>query len=341
MPHTLDRDTALRLAERMLVMRRFEERVIGLWERKVFTSLYHLYIGQEAGGAGVLEALGPDDYLLSNHRNHGHVVGRGADLGRAFAEILGRATGLTGGRGGSVHLCDPSRGFLPTVAILGGNISLALGAAFTVKRRKQNKVVAVFFGDGSLEEGVVYEVLNIAAQRKLPILFVLENNNAGSLSIHEGGFSAANTSLKNFLSIPEIFGIKGRQFADGNDVAAIVAGTREAVAQCHAGQGPAFLEIASVRWAGSNRIWPALVTGALDLRMAWGEASTAGEHAAWFEQQDPLLRFARDMLAGKTLTKEDLLRLDADVSRRMEAAEKFAVDSPWPAPGSAFEHVFA
>jgi pyruvate dehydrogenase E1 component alpha subunit len=341
MSDPLDRDTTLRLAERMLVMRRFEERVIGLWERKAFTSLYHLYIGQEAGGAGVLEALGPDDYLLSNHRNHGHVVGRGADPGRAFAEILGRASGLSGGRAGSVHLCDPGRGFLPTVAILGGNISLALGAAFAVKRRKERRVVTVFFGDGSLEEGVTYEVMNIAAMQRLPILFVLENNNAGSLSIHQGGFSASSTALQDFLRIPDLFGIAGQRFADGNDVAAIVAATRDAVARCHAGDGPAFFEIMSVRWTGSNRIWPQLLTGPLDLAMAWGETPTAGEHAAWFEQHDPVLRFARDTLVAGTMAPDDWLRLDRDVSARMAAAEQFALDSPWPDASSAFERVFA
>ncbi len=338
---TLDHDTALRLAERMLAIRRFEERVIGLWERKVFAALYHLYIGQEAGGAAVIEALGEGDYLLSNHRNHGHVIGRGADPGKAYAEILGRATGLSGGRGGSVHLCDPSRGFLPTSAILGGNISLALGAAFALKRRKQSNVATVFFGDGSLEEGVVYEVMNIAAMQKLPVLFVLENNNAGSLSMHDGGFSAANTALQKFVRIPEIFGVQARQFADGNDVAAILEGTRQAVADCHAGHGPVFLEIMSVRWAGSNRIWPQLVTGPLDIRMAFGDVPTAGKHALWFERNDPVLRFARDTLAAKLLSKTEWLQIDQEAARRMEAAEKFAVDSPYPAPASAFDHVFA
>ncbi len=337
----LDRDTALRIAERMLAIRRFEERVIGLWERKVFTSLYHLYIGQEAGGAAVIEALGEGDFLASNHRNHGHVIGRGADPGAAFAEILGRATGLSGGRGGSVHLCDPSRGFLPTTAILGGNISLALGAAFALKRRKRRNVVAVFFGDGSLEEGVVYEVMNIAAMQKLPVLFILENNNPGSLSMHDGGFSASNTALQAFQRIPEIFGVKARQFADGNDVAAILDGVRAAVANCHAGHGPAFFEIMSVRWTGSNRIWPQLLTGPLDLRMAFGEAPTAGDHADWFERHDPVLRFARDMVAAKTLIPKELRALDDKVCQQMEAAERFAVDSPFPTAASAFDHVFA
>jgi pyruvate dehydrogenase E1 component alpha subunit len=341
MSNVLDRETSLRIVERMLAIRRFEERVIGLWERKEFAALYHLYIGQEACAASILEVLGSDNVLLSNHRNHGHVIASGADPGRAFAEILGRATGLSGGRGGSVHLCDPSRGFLPTSAILGGNISLALGAAFAIKRRRQNKVVAVFFGDASQEEGVTYEVMNIAALQKLPILFVLENNNAGSLAMHQGGFSAANTSLQTFQRIPEIFDIRSVAFADGNDVAALVAATREAVERCHAGEGPTFFEVMTMRWAGSNRIWPALVTGPLDLSMAFGDRPTAGEHAAWYERQDPVLRFARDALTSQVLSRADLVRLDDEVSRRMEAAERFAVGSPWPTLQSAFDHVFA
>jgi pyruvate dehydrogenase E1 component alpha subunit len=124
-------------------------------------------------------------------------------------------------------------------------------------------------------------------------------------------------------------------------VAALVDATREAVDRCQAGNGPVFFEVMSVRWSGSNRIWPALVTGPLDLRMAWGEAPTSGEHAAWFERHDPVLRFARDALAARTLSQADLLQIDAQVCERMEAAERFAIDSPWPDPRSAFDHVFA
>ena len=278
MAYALDHDTALRLVERMLVMRRFEESVHALAERKLVVGLYHLYIGQEAAGASVLEALGPGDFVLSNHRNHGHVVGRGADLGRSLAEILGRATGLTGGRGGSVHLCDPSHGFLQTSAILGGNLGLALGAGYALKRRGNKNVATVFFGDASLEEGVGHEVMNLAALQKLPILFVLENNNLGALSMHQGGFSAANTAIKEFIQIPQLYGIKTRQFRDGNDVPAIVAAAREAVADCHAGNGPVFLEIMSVKWPGGNRIWPQMLTGLTDIEMAWGDHPITGEH---------------------------------------------------------------
>src|ERR1700739_4610980 len=125
-----DAGTTLRIAERMLAMRRFEEKLIDLTQQKVLTAQIHVYIGQEAVGAGVIEALRPEDRTLSNHRNHGHVIARGADPGRAFAEIFGRSTGLNGGKGGSFHLCDAAHGFLQTSAVLGGCISLSVGAAY-------------------------------------------------------------------------------------------------------------------------------------------------------------------------------------------------------------------
>lgn len=341
MAFDLDRDTTLRLAERMLMMRRFEETVFDLAQKKLVVGLYHLYIGQEAGGAGVLEALGPDDRLLSNHRSHGHVIGRGADPGRALAEILGRAGGLTGGRGGSVHLCDPAHGFLQTSAILGGNLGLALGAGYGLKRAGRGQVVTVFFGDAAIEEGVAHEVMNLAALQKLPILFVLENNNLGALSLHQGGFSAANTAVKDFQEIPALYGIAAQQFRDGNDIAAILAGARKAVAACRAGRGPVFLEVMSVKWPGGNRIWPEMVTGLTDLAKAWGDHPIEGAHAEWIARHDPVLRLARDAVAAGVASKAELLRLDETVCRRMAEAARFAADSPLPDPATAAAHLFA
>jgi pyruvate dehydrogenase E1 component alpha subunit len=341
MPVSLKRDEALSVAKRMLTMRRFEEKVYELAQHNLLLSIYHLYIGQEAAGTAILEALGPDDKIVSNHRNHGHIVGRGADLGRSMAELLGRATGLVGGRGGSFHLCDPALGFLETSAVLGGNISLATGAGYGLRRRKQKSVVAVFFGDGSLEEGVAYEALNVAAMLKLPVLYILENNNLGALGLHQGGLAAANTSVRRFTQIPELYGITTRQFTDGNDVAGILAATREAIAQCHAGEGPVFIEIATRRWPGGNSIMPQLVTGVTDLAMAWGDRPITGEHASWIEQHDPLIRLARDLVGAGIVTKAEFHALDRDICGRVDAAAKFAVDSPFPEPRSAFDHVFA
>lgn len=337
----LDKSGAQRLAKRMLVMRRFEEKTLELFQRKLIPGMYHLYIGQEAGGSAILDALGSEDKLLTNHRGHGHVVGRGSDLGRSFSEMLGKANGLTGGRGGSVHIGDPSRGFLITSAILGGNISLALGAGYAIKRSGQKIVAAVFFGDASLEEGVTFEVMNIAAMRKLPIVFALENNNLGAIALHEGGYSASNSVLKQFTRIPELFGVKTVQLLAGDDLAVKLARAREAVDWCRAGNGPVFCELQSVHWPGSNQVFAQMLTGLLDLGMAWGESEPAGEHAGWVRDHDPVLRMAREFIAAGLLSRDELRALDRKVCEDVERAAQFAIASPHPDPHSAYRHVFA
>ena len=180
MNESLQDTVAWRLIERMLLIRRFEEAVLRLTAAKEFAGHYHLYIGQEATGAAAIETLGERDHLVTTHRNHGHVIARGADPGRAFAEILGRATGLNGGRGGTIHLCDPALGFLSTSGIVVGCISLASGGGYACKRRGDGSVTVAFSGDSALEEGVSFEAMNIASLWKLPVVFLCENNSPGS-----------------------------------------------------------------------------------------------------------------------------------------------------------------
>ena len=340
-PVPLDKPIARRMAERMLVMRRFEETTLDLYQRKLIPGMYHLYIGQEAGGSAVLDALNSEDSLLTNHRGHGHVVGRGSDLGRSFSELLGKANGLTGGRGGSVHMCDPERGFLMTSAILGSNISLALGAGYAIKRSGAKKIVVVFFGDASLEEGITFEVMNIAAMRKLPVLFALENNNLGAIALHEGGYSASNSVLKRFTRIPELFGVKTMQLLAGDTLAVKLARAREAVETCRSGEGPAFCELQSVHWPGSNMVFAQMLTGVLDLRMAWGEREPQGEHASWVREHDPVLGMAREFIAAGFMDKDELLALDDRICTDVAHAAQFAIDSALPDPASAYQHVFA
>ena len=152
MTMTLDRRTGLSIFERMLMIRHFEEAVIRLYKEGRFVSHYHIYIGQEATGAGVLEALGDKDLICTTHRNHGHIIGRGSDPNLAMAEILGRATGFNGGRSGTLHISDFSRGFLSTSAVVGGCAGLATGAAYGLKVKRESHVSVGFFGDGSLED---------------------------------------------------------------------------------------------------------------------------------------------------------------------------------------------
>src|SRR5262247_1169025 len=180
MSRPLPDDLAWTLLDRMLLIRRFEEAVLRLSNEKQFIGHYHLYIGQEATGVAVMSLLDARDRVATTHRNHGHVLARGADPGRAMAEILGRTTGLNGGRGGTLHLSEPDLGFLSTSGIVGGCVGLATGGAYAQKRRGKGGVSVAFFGDGSLEEGISFECMSIAVLWKLPVVFLCENNGAGA-----------------------------------------------------------------------------------------------------------------------------------------------------------------
>jgi TPP-dependent pyruvate/acetoin dehydrogenase alpha subunit len=340
MPQLLPDDHNWRLIETMLTIRRFEEAVLRMSAEGQFRGHYHLYIGQEATGAAVMSVLEPRDRLATTHRNHGHVLARGADPGRAMAEILGRASGLNGGRGGTLHLSDPDLGFLSTSGIVGGCISLGVGAGYACKRKRDASVAAAFFGDGALEEGVSFEALNIASLWKLPVLFLCENNSSGSWAPGEGyptlvHASSDLCSIAQSVSIPTVR-------VDGADVAAVHKAVTEAVAHCRRGEGPVFIEAVTQRWPGNNPLWPELVTGATDLRMATGELSAEGEHRDWLENHDPVLRLARALAQeGGAAAKTRLCALDEKTRARIEAAVRFALESPLPKAQSAFERIFA
>lgn len=335
----LDQTTALSIFERMLMMRHFEEAVIRLYNEKRFVSHYHIYIGQEATGAGVLEALGDKDLICTTHRNHGHIIGRGCDPGRALAEILGRATGFNGGRGGTLHICDPDKGFLSTSAIVGGCAPLATGAAYGIKVKREPQVAVGFFGDGSLEEGVVLEAFNIAALWKLPVIYVCENNSAGAIGAQQGGYSSATTAVESFTRLPAAYGIHSVK-VDGADVAAVHAAARDAVERCRAGNGPVFIETATLRWPGSSPLWPELATS-FDLDQAWNPERITGPHADWVRGHDPLLLAARAIVAENFATPEQLKARDRAARERIAAAVSFAIDSPMPAADTALAGVFA
>src|SRR5580704_14733333 len=237
---SLPNDVAWTILERMLLIRRFEEAVLELSYDKQFIGHYHLYIGQEATGAAAMQVLDRRDYLATTHRDHGHVIARGADPGKAMAEILGRATGLNGGRGGTIHLSDPDLGFISTSGIVGGAISLGVGAGYACRQRGDGAISAVFFGDGALEEGISFEALNIASLWRLPVLFVCENNSSGSWAPGQGYPTLVHAS-SDLCSIAKSVNIVTMR-VDGADVSAVHSVATEAIALCRAGKGPVFLE---------------------------------------------------------------------------------------------------
>ena len=335
---SLDRRTSLSIFDRMLMIRYFEEAVIRLYQDKQFFSHYHLYIGQEATGAAILEALNASDLICTTHRNHGHIIGRGCDPTRAMAEILGRADGFNGGRSGTLHISDRSKGFLSTSAIVGGCAGLATGAAFGIKTRCESHVAVGFFGDGALEEGLVIESFNIAALWKLPVLYVCENNSAGAIGPQQGGYPTAITAADSFIRLPAAYGIETVK-VDGTDMQAVHLGAQAAIERCRRGDGPAFIEAVTVRWPGSSPLWPEAAT-TTDLRVAWDSARVGGPHADWLRTQDPLLRAARELIAGGHASQQEILAHDEAARTRIAMAVIAALQSPLPSPSTVGEHVF-
>jgi pyruvate dehydrogenase E1 component alpha subunit len=256
-----------------------------------------------------------------------------------MAEILGRATGFNGGRSGTLHICDPSHGFLSTSAIVGGCAGLATGAAFGLKATRAPQVAVGFFGDGSLEEGLVIESFNIAALWKLPVVYVCENNSAGAMGPQQGGYPTAITATDSFTRLPAAYGIHCLK-VDGTDINAVHAATIDAIRRCRAGNGPVFIEAFTLRWPGSSPLWPELAT-VTDLNEAWDPARITGPHAHWSRRHDPLLRVARELVAAGHATRDELMARDEDARARIAAAAEFAIKSPMPMPATVGDHVFA
>jgi len=184
----LSKEQLVEILRRMLLIRRFEEKVAQLAQQRKFPGHFHLYIGQEATGVAALLHLGPDDYIFTTHRNHGHVLARGGDPGRSLAEILGREGGYNRGKGGTLHLAVKELGIPLTSAIVGDIVPIATGAAYALKQLGGDGVSMAFFGDGALEEGAFYESINLAALWRLPVIYICENNSVGLVSARAGEY---------------------------------------------------------------------------------------------------------------------------------------------------------
>ena len=307
----------------MLRIRRFEERVADLTEGGEIKTPCHLYIGQEAIAAGVCTALRVDDYILGTHRSHGHYLAKGGDMQAMMAEIHGKGTGCSRGRGGSMHLIAPEVGMLGTVPIVSGTIPLAVGAALASTLQGRDRVAVAFFGDGAMEEGTTHESLNLAAHRRLPVLFVCENNLYSShLSLLE------RRAADNIVSAAAAHGMVG-VCLDGNDVEEVYRATVEAVNRARAGAGPTFLECRTYRWRGH-------VGSSWDLDVG---VKRKDELKEWLDK-DPVAR-ARERLISRGTRADDLDRLEGDARTEVVRAEEFARQSPYPGDDELSLHVFS
>lgn len=322
------------LLERMLLMRRFEEEVLRVAQAHPYVGRQHLHIGHEATGAAVAAALTPDDLFHTTHRNHGYLIARGADPGRALAEIMGRKDGLNGGRGGPWHLCDRTAGFQSTSAMVGGSVGLAIGAAFAMKKKGSTAIGVAHFGDGTLDEGICFEAFNMASIFTLPVLFLCENN------AKEGQRPSSMLAAKALRDLPAALQIK-TVVVDGRNAEAMLKAATGAVAHIRAGKGPVFLQAQLERWPGSHQIKPEFPTGVTDLSLAWDEKRIEGKHAPWTRRHDGIRLYVKKLLAERATTRKAVLALDARVTARIEAARAFAEKSPFPDAATAADLAFA
>ena len=337
----LNQKEALDIFEQMLLMRRFEEMVIQIsTEEEYFFGHFHVYIGQEATGASVIAQLTEHDLITTTHRNHGHLISRGADPGRVLAEIMGRIDGYNGGRSGTLHLTARSLGFLSTSAVVGGSAGIGTGAAYALKNSDNHAIAVSFFGDGALEEGIVFESLNIAVLYNLPILFMCENNSYGAGGAAAGEYPSSVISTSHLIDIPLSLNMQA-EVVDGADADAVYKAAGEAIQTIRNGDGPVFLETSTERWPGTRPLWPELLTGVTDISTAWESANITGEHSEWIKVHDPILRHVREMLEAGYADKEGIIAVDARINNDIETAREFAVNSPLPDPDTFIDHVFA
>ena len=333
------RENLLELCRRMLLIRHFEERLVHLHDEERFSGHYHVYIGQEATGVPALSCLERGDFLFTTHRNHGHLLARGADPRRLFAEILGRKDGYNKGKGGTFHLAASELGFFHTSGIVGGIIPLATGTAYAARAKKSGQITVCLFGDGALEEGAAPESFNLASLWKLPVLFLCENNGKYGAGRAVGAAQSPTMAVYPLTDLPATYKIPAKQI-DGTDAGAVHVAVSEAVAKIRRGEGPQFIETQTVRWPGSETNWP-VVPVATDAAMAWDVSSVPEAVREWYRSSDPVLIFIRELWEKKQATKEDIAELDRDVRKAVEQAANFALASPFPEPEEALKDVFA
>jgi pyruvate dehydrogenase E1 component alpha subunit len=306
----------------MVLIRRFEEAAAEQYTLGRIGGFLHLYIGEEAVAVGAVRALGPDDHLITHYRDHGYALARGCDPRACMAELFGRATGLVGGRGGSMHFADPSRRFWGGHTLVGDVPVLAAGLAFASAYLKKPEVTLAIFGEGATNCGAFHEGLNLASLWKLPVVFLCENN-----------FYGMGTAVHRASAVPEIYrkacayDIPAEQ-VDGQDVLAVRAVTERALEHCRAGGGPYFIEALTYRFSAHS--------------MADAELYRSKEEVQrWRGERDPIALFRERLLSSGLVTGEDLESIHRSVEQLVDDAVRFALESPEPEPESLTRFILA
>ena len=306
----------------MMLIRRFEEASARLYMQRLIRGFLHLYIGEEAVAVGAVGSLEPQDYVITHYRDHGHALARGLDPKACMAELCGRATGTSGGKGGSMHLFDANLHFMGGHAIVGGQMPIGVGIGLGIKMKRQNAAVMIFFGDGAVNEGEFHESLNLASLWKLPTVFFLENNLYG-MGTHVDRTHAAGRDIfksADYYNIPAVQ-------VDGMDLLKVREATAEALRSVRAGNGPVFIEAMTYRYRGHSMADP----------VNYREMSEVEE----WRINDPIDRFKALALGEGLITQSELQQIDSEVADEVEEAVEFARESPLPRMDSIYDNVYA
>ncbi|MGB6384065.1 MAG: thiamine pyrophosphate-dependent enzyme [Terriglobales bacterium] len=316
----VDRELLLSHYKKMLELRLFELKVQELYRNGRLPGFVHLYVGEEAVAVGVCSNLEITDLIFSTHRGHGHALAKGVPAGVVLAELWGKTTGSSGGRGGSMHMYAPEYGFMGTNGIVGAPIPLATGAALSAKLRNHRQVVVCFFGDGAVNSGSFHEAVNLGAVWNLPVVYVCENN----LYATEMAFQRA-TKNTNVASRAAAYGMLGVA-VDGQDVVEVHDAALAAIGRAREDGGPTLIECKTYRYVGHHEGDP-------------GTDYRTREEVQQWKQQDPV-KLARKRLLDSGADESKLQAIDQEVELLIDQAVEFAEKSPEPAASSVNEHVF-
>ena len=319
----LSDETLLDMHRRMVRIRIFEEHAGKLMEDGKIPGALHLYVGQEAVAAGVMVHLSDEDWITSTHRGHGHLIAKGGEFKPMFAEIYGRATGYCKGKGGSMHISNMQIGMLGANGIVGAGPPIAVGAAFSNKFRKTDRVAITFFGDGASNEGSFHEAANMAALFRLPVVFVCENNGYGEYTPQ-----ANHQAIVDVADRAAGYGMPG-VIVDGMDVVAVFEAAGAAIERAREGSGPTLLECKTYRFYDHVGV------------RGMGLNYRSDEELAQWQQRDPIDLFEGRLAEQNILSEEAAQAIHAEITEQVKAGIEFAESSPFPEPDALLEDVYA
>lgn len=317
----LNQSELIEMYEKMFTIRQFEFKVKELVENGSIFGVIHQYIGEEAIAVGAIAAIKKDDYILSNHRGHGHLIARGSRLDKMMAELMGRKTGYCQGKGGSMHIADVDLGILGANGIVGGGIPISVGIGLTSKLKyKNNRVVIVFFGDGAANQGSFHESINLASIWDLPIIFLVENNQYGlSMSVQK------SMNIETVAERAKGYGIPG-ECIDGNDVEKVYSTVFEAAEKARNGEGPILIDAKTYRWKGHSTNDKGLYR--------------SKEEVNYWMERCPIKRLM-EKLIKIGVSEERFTKIHKEIQKKLIEAEKWGLNSPFPDPSEAEENLFA